>query len=315
MDKHSKIYVAGHRGMVGSAVVRSLRADGFDRIIVRTRKELDLTDQSAVRDFFKVEKPDFVVVAAARVGGIHANHTYPAEFIAENLGIAYNTISEAYNHAVQRLLFLGSTCIYPKEAEQPIREKSLLTGPLEPTNEAYAIAKIAGFKLCQFYRRQYGVCYHSAMPTNLYGPGDNYHPENSHVLPALIRRFHEAKVAKLPEVVVWGSGKPLREFLHADDAAAGILHLLKLENPPDWVNLGCGSDISIAELAHLVKGVVGYEGGIAFDTSKPDGVLRKLTDISQISATGWKPQVSLEEGVARAYRSYLEEHASGSLRK
>lgn len=315
MDKHSKIYVAGHRGMVGSAVVRSLRADGFDHIIVRTRKELDLTDQSAVRAFFKAEKPDVVVVAAARVGGIHANNTYPAEFISENLSTAYNTISEAYNHAVQRLLFLGSTCIYPKEAKQPIREESLLTGPLEPTNEAYAVAKIAGLKLCQFYRRQYGVCYHSAMPTNLYGPGDNYHPENSHVLPALIRRFHEAKVAELPEVVVWGSGKPLREFLYADDAAAGILHLLKLENPPDWVNLGCGSDISIAELAHLVKGVVGYEGNIAFDASKQDGVLRKLTDISKISATGWKPQVSLEEGIAMAYRAFLDEHASGLLRK
>jgi GDP-L-fucose synthase len=315
MDKVSKIYVAGHRGMVGSAVVRALRADGFDHLVVRTRKELDLTDQAAVRGFFATERPDVVVVAAARVGGIHANDTYPADFISENLGIAYNAIAEAYNHGVQRLLFLGSTCIYPKLVEQPIKEDSLLAGPLEETNEAYAIAKIAGLKLCQFYRRQYGVCYHSAMPTNLYGPGDNYHPENAHVLPALIRRFHEAKVAALPEVVVWGSGKPLREFLYADDAAAGIVHLLKLENPLDWVNLGCGSDISIADLAHLIKDIVGYEGKIAFDASRPDGVLRKKTDISKISATGWEPKVSLEQGIAMAYRSFLDEHASGSLRK
>jgi GDP-L-fucose synthase len=315
MDKVSKIYVAGHRGMVGSAVVRALRADGFDHLVVRTRKELDLTDQAAVRGFFATERPDVVVVAAARVGGIHANDTYPADFISENLGIAYNAIAEAYNHGVQRLLFLGSTCIYPKLVEQPIKEDSLLAGPLEETNEAYAIAKIAGLKLCQFYRRQYGVCYHSAMPTNLYGPGDNYHPENAHVLPALIRRFHEAKVAALPEVVVWGSGKPLREFLYADDAAAGIVHLLKLENPLDWVNLGCGSDISIADLAHLIKDIVGYEGKIAFDASRPDGVSRKQTDISKISATGWEPKVSLEQGIAMAYRSFLDEHASGSLRK
>jgi GDP-L-fucose synthase len=315
MDKVSKIYVAGHRGMVGSAVVRALRADGFDHLVVRTRKELDLTDQAAVRGFFATERPDVVVVAAARVGGIHANDTYPADFISENLGIAYNAIAEAYNHGVQRLLFLGSTCIYPKLVEQPIKEDSLLTGPLEETNEAYAIAKIAGLKLCQFYRRQYGVCYHSAMPTNLYGPGDNYHPENAHVLPALIRRFHEAKVAALPEVVVWGSGKPLREFLYADDAAAGIVHLLKLENPLDWVNLGCGSDISIADLAHLIKDIVGYEGKITFDASRPDGVSRKQTDISKISATGWEPKVSLEQGIAMAYRSFLDEHASGSLRK
>ena len=315
MDKVSKIYVAGHRGMVGSAVVRALRADGFDHLVVRTRKELDLTDQAAVRGFFATERPDVVVVAAARVGGIHANDTYPADFISENLGIAYNAIAEAYNHGVQRLLFLGSTCIYPKLVEQPIKEDSLLTGPLEETNEAYAIAKIAGLKLCQFYRRQYGVCYHSAMPTNLYGPGDNYHPENAHVLPALIRRFHEAKVEALSEVVVWGSGKPLREFLYADDAAAGIVHLLKLENPLDWVNLGCGSDISIADLAHLIKDIVGYEGKIAFDASRPDGVPRKQTDISKISATGWEPKVSLEQGIAMAYRSFLDEHASGSLRK
>ena len=310
MDKDSKIYVAGHRGMVGSAVVRALRADGFDRLVVRTHSELDLTHQAAVRDFFASERPDVVVIASARVGGIHANNTYPAEFISENVGIAYNTISEAYNHRVQRLLFLGSTCIYPKLAKQPIQEDALLTGPLEETNEAYAIAKIAGLKMCQFYRRQYGVCYHSVMPTNLYGPGDNYHPENAHVLPALIRRFYEAKIEALPEVVVWGSGKPLREFLHADDAAAGIVSLLKLDNPPDWVNLGCGSDISIADLAHLIKRIVGYNGKIVFDASRPDGVLRKRTDISKISAIGWKPRISLEQGVAMAYRSFLDEQVS-----
>lgn len=315
MDKDAKIYVAGHGGMIGSAVVRALRADGFDRLIVRTHKELDLTHQATVRDFFAMERPDIVVIAAARVGGIHANNAYPAEFISENLGIAYITITEAYRHKVQRMLFLGSTCIYPKLAEQPIREDALLTGPLEETNEAYAIAKIAGLKLCQFYRRQYGVCYHSAMPTNLYGPGDSYHPENSHVLPALIRRFHEAKREALPQVVVWGSGKPLREFLYADDAAEGILHLLKLENPPDWVNLGCGSDISIGDLAQLIKDIVGYQGEIVFDASRPDGVPRKRTDNAKISATGWQPKVSLEQGIAMAYRSFLDEHARGTLRE
>jgi GDP-L-fucose synthase len=315
MDKDAKIYIAGHRGMVGSAVVRALRADGFNHLVVRTHKELDLTDQAAVRDFFATEEPDVVVVASARVGGIYANDTYPADFISENLGIAYNTISMAYRYHVQRLLFLGSTCIYPKLAEQPIREEALLGGPLEATNEAYAIAKIAGLKLCQFYRRQYGVCYHSVMPTNLYGPGDNYHPENAHVLPALIRRFHEAKVEALSEVVVWGSGKPLREFLHADDAARGIVHLLKLESPPDWVNLGCGSDISIADLAHMIRDIVGYEGKVVFDASRPDGMPRKWIDSSKISATGWAPEVSLEQGVAMAYQSFLDEHAVGSLRE
>lgn len=301
--------------MVGSAVVRALYADGFERVIVRTREELDLTEQSAVRGFFENERPDVVVVASARVGGIHANNTYPADFISDNLGIAYNTISEAYKQGVRRLLFLGSTCIYPKQAEQPIREESLLSGPLEETNEAYAIAKIAGLKLCQFYRRQYNVCYHSAMPTNLYGRGDNYHPENSHVLPALISRFHEAKVNESPKVVVWGSGKPLREFLYSDDAATGIVHLLKLKDPPDWVNLGFGVDISIADLANLVKNVVGYTGKVIFDTSKPDGVLRKKTDITKISSTGWMPKVSLQEGISMAYQTFLDEFASGSLRK
>lgn len=314
MDKTSKIYVAGHSGMVGSAVVRALQDKGMEQILVRTRKELDLTNQAAVCEFYREEQPDAVVVAAARVGGIYANNTYPAEFIAENLAIAQNTIVEAYRYGVRRLLFLGSTCIYPRDAQQPIKEEYLLTGTLEKTNEAYAIAKIAGIKLCEFYRRQYGVCYHSAMPTNLYGQGDNYHPENSHVLPAFIRRFHEAKINETPEVVVWGTGKPLREFLHADDAAAGILHLLELENPPDLANLGCGTDISINDLAHLVKEVVGYKGEIVFDTSKPDGTPRKLTDISIIKETGWEPQISLEKGVAMAYQSFLKELDSGSLR-
>ena len=300
--------------MVGSAMVRALHAEGMEQIIVRTRKELDLTNQAAVRDFYQNEQPDVVVVAAARVGGIYANKTYPAEFIAENLAIAQNAIVEAYKYGVKRLLFLGSTCIYPRLAQQPIKEDYLLTGPLEKTNEAYAIAKIAGVKLCEFYRRQYGVCYHSAMPTNLYGPGDNYHPENSHVLPAFIRRFHEAKVNEMPEVVVWGTGKPRREFLHADDAAAGILHLLMMDNPPDLVNLGCGSDISIKDLAYLVKDVVGYKGKIVFDTSKPDGTPRKQTDITKIREAGWEPQISLEKGVSMAYQSFLQEHDRGSLR-
>ncbi len=314
MNIESKIYVAGHRGMVGSAVVRALQEKGYKNIVTRNRSELDLTDQSAVRAFYKAESTDYAVIAAAKVGGIHANSTYPAEFIYENLAIAQNTIHEAYTAGVKRLLFLGSTCIYPKLAEQPILESSLLTSPLEPTNEAYAIAKIAGLKLCQFYRQQYGVLFHSAMPTNLYGKGDNYHPKNSHVLPALIRRFHEAKEKALPEVMVWGSGKPLREFLHSDDVAEGILHLLKLENPPDWVNLGSGVEISIGDLAQLVAKTVGYKGTLAFDTSKPDGTPRKLTDISLIKNAGWKPKISLEDGVAMAYQDFLIENTEGSLR-
>lgn len=315
MDKNSKIYIAGHRGMVGGAVLRALEARGHTAIITRTRSELDLLDPAAVKAFFEAERPDVALIAAARVGGIHANNTYPAEFMYENLAIAQNTIHAAYTAGVSRLLFLGSTCIYPKLAEQPIREASLLTAPLEPTNEAYAIAKIAGLKLCEFYRRQYGVCYHSAMPTNLYGPGDNYHPENSHVLPALIRRFHAAKQNASPEVAIWGTGTPRREFLHADDAAAGILHLLQLENPPDWVNLGCGEDISIAELAQHVMQTVGYQGEISFDTNKPDGTPRKLTDISKIKATGWSPTIDIEQGIAMAYQSFLAEQAAGTLRQ
>ncbi|MEM7790429.1 MAG: GDP-L-fucose synthase [Verrucomicrobiota bacterium] len=315
MDKDAKIYVAGHRGMVGSAVLRALGERGYTNIITRTRSELDVTNQAAMNAFYEAEKPDVAVIAAAKVGGIHANNTYPAEFMFDNLAIAQNTIDGAYKAGVGRLLFLGSTCIYPKLAPQPIEEDSLLTSALEQTNEAYAIAKIAGLKMCEYYRRQYGVCYHSAMPTNLYGAGDNYHPQNSHVLPALIRRFHEAKENGTPEVAIWGTGKPLREFLHADDAAAGILHLLELEDPPNWVNLGCGTDVSIGELAHLVKKAVGYEGELTFDTSKPDGTPRKLTDISRIKATGWEPRIPIEEGVAMAYQSFLSEMADGTLRE
>ncbi|MEM1223370.1 MAG: GDP-L-fucose synthase [Verrucomicrobiota bacterium] len=274
MDKDAKIYIAGHRGMVGSAVLRALGERGYRNTITRTRSELDVTNQAAMNAFYEAEKPDVAIIAAAKVGGIHANNTYPAEFMFDNLAIAQNTIDGAYRADVGRLLFLGSTCIYPKLAPQPIEEDSLLTSSLEQTNEAYAIAKIAGLKMCEYYRRQYGVCYHSAMPTNLYGAGDNYHPQNSHVLPALIRRFHEAKENGTPEVAIWGTGKPLREFLHADDAAAGIIHLLELEEPPNWVNLGCGTDVSIGELAHLVKKAVGYEGELTFDTSKPDGTPR-----------------------------------------
>ena len=314
MDSNSKIYIAGHRGMVGSAVMRALKASGYNNLVTRTRGELDLTEQAAVRSFYETTKPEVAIIAAARVGGIHANNTYPAEFMFENLAIAQNTIDEAYRAGVKRLLFLGSTCIYPKFAEQPIQESSLLTSALEPTNEAYAIAKIAGLKLCAYYRAQYGVLFHSAMPTNLYGPGDNYHPENSHVLPALIRRFHEAKEQNFAEVSVWGTGTPLREFLYADDAAAGILHLLELENPPDWVNLGCGTDISIGDLAMLVKKVVGFSGKLTFDTSKPDGTPRKLTDISLIQSTGWTPKIAIEQGVKLAYAAYLAELKAGNER-
>jgi GDP-L-fucose synthase len=314
MKRESKIYISGHGGMVGAALMRNLRAAGYENLVTRTRTELDLTDQAAVRDFYTEEKPEVAVIAAARVGGIHANDTYPAEFLYENLAIAQNTIDGAYRAGVRRLLFLGSTCIYPKLAEQPMQETALLTSSLEPTNEAYAIAKIAGLKLCQFYRSQYGVCFHSAMPTNLYGAGDNYHPENSHVLPALIRRFHEAKESGAAEVVVWGSGKPRREFLHADDAAVGMVHLLQLDNPPDWVNLGCGSDISIGELAALVREVVGYSGELSFDSSKPDGTPRKLTDIRLMRSTGWEPAIPIEAGIAKAYASFLEEKEAGRLR-
>ena len=310
-----KLLIFGARGMVGSALVRAANQRGYTDILAPSSRDLDLLNQAATYAYLQEHRPDAVIVAAAKVGGIHANSTYPAEFMLQNLAIAQNTIDGAYKAGVQRLIFLGSTCIYPKFAEQAIKEESLLTSALEPTNEAYAIAKIAGLKMCEYYRRQYGVCYHSAMPTNLYGQGDNYHSQNSHVLPALIRRFHEAKANHTAEVAIWGTGTPLREFLHADDAADGILHLLELENPPEWVNLGCGTDISIGDLARLVRAAVGYEGELTFDTSKPDGTPRKLTDISKIKETGWAPKIPIEQGVAMAYQSFLDEQAAGTLRE
>jgi GDP-L-fucose synthase len=309
-----KIYVSGHRGMVGSAIVRQMRDRGFNNLILRTRDELNLCDNSAVDEFFRNEKPDTVIVAAAKVGGIHANITYPADFIYENLAIALNTIHAAYKSGVSRLLFLGSSCIYPRSAPQPMPEECLLSSALESTNEAYAIAKIASLKLCQYYRKQYGVLFYSAMPTNLYGPGDNYHPENSHVLPALIRRFHEAKEEGQPSVTIWGTGQARREFLHVDDLATGVLHLLQLDDPPDWINIGFGGDVTIIEVAELIKKIVDYNGEINFDPSKPDGTPRKLLDSKQIFATGWQPQISLEEGLAKTYQIFIEEQMAGTLR-
>ena len=314
MNKQQTIYVAGHNGMVGGAVVRRLQQDGFQNLLLRSRSELDLINQSAVNKFFEAQKPDVVVFAAARVGGIHANNTYPAEFIYDNLMMATNAIQAAHQHGTQRFLFLGSTCIYPRMSPQPIAETSLLTSELEPTNEAYAIAKIAGLKLCQYYRQQYGDLFHSAMPTNLYGPGDNYHPDNSHVLPALIRRFHEAKQANADSVTIWGSGSPMREFLHVDDLAAGICHLLTLKNPPDLVNIGSGQEISILNLARLVAETIGFEGQITMDPSKPDGTPRKLSDISRIKATGWTPKIGLSDGLKTAYDSFLNAIQNETLR-
>ena len=314
MNKQQKIYIAGHRGMVGGAVVKRLQEDGAKNLILKSRSELDLTNQAAVNEFFSQEKPDVVVFAAAKVGGIHANNTYPAEFIYDNLMMASNAVHAAHQHGTQRFLFLGSTCIYPRMAPQPIPETSLLTSELEPTNEAYAIAKIAGLKLCQFYRRQYGKLFHSAMPTNLYGPGDNYHPENSHVLPALIRRFHEAKLSNADSVTIWGTGSPMREFLHVEDLAAGICHLLTLEDPPDLVNIGSGQEISILDLARLVAQTVGFSGVIETDPTKPDGTPRKLSDISKIVSTGWSPKIKLSEGLKSAYAAFLESIRDETLR-
>ena len=301
--------------MVGSALLRAAKQRGYTGVLQPSSCDLDLTSQAATYAYLAEHRPDEVIVAAAMVGGIHANNTYPADFMYKNLMIATNAIEGAYQAGVQRLIFLGSTCIYPKFAAQPIKEEFLLTSALEASNEAYAIAKISGLKMCEFYRRQHGVCYHSVMPTNLYGQGDNYHPQNSHVVPALIRRFHEAKRDSLPVVAIWGTGMPQREFLHADDAADGIMHLLQLESPPDWVNLGCGVDISIRDLARLVMKTVGFEGKLTFDASKPDGTPRKLTDISKITATGWAPKIAIEEGVAMAYQSFLDEQAAGTFRE
>ena len=310
----SKIFISGHRGMVGSALVRKAQALGGYEIISATRSELDLCNQAAVFDFLAREKPDTVIIAAAKVGGIHANATYPADFIYENLAIAANLVEGSRLASVPRVLFLGSSCIYPKLAPQPMTEDCLLTSALEPTNEAYAIAKIAGLKLCQHYRAQHGLLYHSAMPTNLYGPGDNYHSENSHVIPALIRRFHEAKERGDESVTIWGTGTPRREFLNVDDLASACFHLLGLDNPPDWVNCGTGTDLTILELAQLVAKTIGFKGQILTDPSKPDGTPRKLLDISKIKSTGWQPVISLEEGMAAAYEDFKSTLTTGNAR-
>jgi len=306
MNRDDKIYVAGHRGLVGSAILRRLRAAGYSNVIVRTSGELNLTDQAAVRKFLAAEKPAYVFLAAAKVGGIHANNTYPADFIRDNLQIEVNVIDAAYQAGVQKLLFLGSSCIYPKFAPQPMPEDCLLTGPLEPTNEWYAIAKIAGIKLCQAYRRQYGFNAISLMPTNLYGPGDNFHLENAHVLPALIRKFYEAKEEGQAEVVVWGTGTPRREFLHVDDLADASLFLMQQYDSEEIINVGVGEDITIRELAELVRETIGFEGDIVYDTSKPDGTPQKLLDVSRLSNMGWRPQISLREGIKTTYQWFLE---------
>ncbi|MFZ9838806.1 MAG: GDP-L-fucose synthase family protein, partial [Opitutaceae bacterium] len=304
-----KLFIAGHQGMVGAALVRRFSGQPGITLCLRSRRELDLTSQAAVEAFYAAERPDVAIIAAAKVGGIHANNTYPADFLFDNLAIAANTIHGAWRAGVRRLLFLGSSCIYPKHAPQPMTEDCLLTSALEPTNEAYAIAKIAGLKLCQYYRRQHGVAFHSAMPTNLYGPGDNYHPQNSHVLPALIRRFHEAREQGRPEVVAWGTGSPRREFLHVDDLADACAFLLGQAEPPDWINVGTGTDVTIRELTELVAEVTGYAGRIVWDATKPDGTPRKLMDVSRLSALGWRARVGLREGVERTYASFREELA------
>lgn len=310
MNPESKIYVAGHRGLAGSAIVRALKRKGYNNLITRTHAELDLTDQPAVQAFFEAEQPTHVILAAAKVGGIHANDTYPAEFIRDNLAIQTNVIHSAWQSGVDKLVFLGSSCIYPKFAEQPMREDSLLTGPLEPTNEWYAIAKIAGIKMCQAYRKQYGFDAISLMPTNLYGPGDNFNLENSHVLPALLRKFHEAKLNHDPQVVMWGTGSPKREFLHVDDLGDAVVHLTEHYSDSDIVNVGVGTDVSIRELAELVKDVVGYEGEIVNDTSKPDGTPRKLMDVSRLSELGWQAKTSLRDGIESTYAWFLANEAN-----
>jgi len=310
-----KLYIAGHQGMVGAALVRRFGQEAGVTLLLRTRREVDLADGPAVAALLAREKPDAMIVAAAKVGGIYANQTYPADFLRDNLAIALNTIDGAYRAGVPRVLFLGSSCIYPKQAPQPMPESCLLTSALEPTNEAYAIAKIAGLKLAQYYRQQYGLKYHSAMPTNLYGPGDNYHAQNSHVLPALIRRFHEAKVAGQPAVGAWGTGTPRREFLHVDDLADACAFLLHQEDPPDWINVGTGVDVTIKELTETVAAAVGYLGRIEWDPTKPDGTPRKLMDVSRLTALGWQAKIRLAEGVAATYQSFLAEKAAGSLRQ
>ena len=314
MNQNDKIYIAGHKGLVGSAIVRQLDKLGFSNLLMRTHKELDLTNQAQVQNFFKREKPDYVILAAAKVGGIHANNTYPADFIYQNMMIETNIINSSYENKIKRLLFLGSTCIYPKAADTPIREDALLTGVLEPTNEPYALAKIAGIKLCESYNRQYGTDFRSIMPTNLYGINDNFHPENSHVVPALIRRFHEAKVNNSREVVVWGTGNAMREFLYVDDMADASLFIIGLDKKAyqvntkpmlSHINVGSGKDVSIREVAHTIKDLVGFNGKIIFDSTKPDGAPRKLIDTSRLSNMGWKYTTELKEGIKQTYSWYL----------
>ena len=313
MNLEDKVYIAGHKGLVGSAIVRALKQKGFTQLIYKTSKELDLRKQAAVEDFFAEEKPKYVFLAAGKVGGIVANNTYRADFLYDNLLIVANIVHAAYNNNVNKLLFLGSSCIYPKMATQPIKEEYLLTGALEHTNEPYAIAKIAGIKLCENYREQYGANYISLMPTNLFGINDNYHPENSHVLPALIRRFHEAKVDGLKEVSIWGSGNPRREFLYSDDLADACIFLMENYNEKEIVNIGCGEDISIKELAELIKEVTNYQGNIVFDTTKPDGTPRKLLDVSKIHTLGWHHKTALKGGIEKAYQDFLTKRQLSSV--
>jgi GDP-L-fucose synthase len=317
MDINDKVYIAGHRGLVGSAIVRQLESRGFTNLLMRAHKELDLTNQAQVQTFFKQEKPDYVILAAAKVGGIHANNTYPADFIYQNMIIEANVINSAYENKVKRLLFLGSTCIYPKLIEQPMREDALLTGVLESTNEPYALAKIAGIKLCESYNRQHGTDFRSVMPTNLYGINDNFHPENSHVIPALMQRFHQAKINNDEEVVVWGTGNAMREFLYVDDMAEASLFILELDEQTyqantktmlSHINVGTGKDVTIKEMAETMKEVVGFKGNLTFDPTKPDGSLRKLIDVSRLSNMGWKYSIDLECGLKKTYKWYLTGH-------
>jgi GDP-L-fucose synthase len=314
MNKSSRIYVAGHRGMVGSAILRNLKRNGCENLVLASSTELDLRNPEAVNNFFSIERPEYVFLAAAKVGGIHANSTYPADFLYENLMIEANVIHAAYRYDVTKLLFLGSSCIYPKFAEQPIREESLLSGYLEPTNEAYAIAKIAGIKLCQAYHKQYGCRFISAMPTNMYGFGDNYHPENSHVLPALLRRFHEAKETAAAEIKIWGSGKPLREFMFSDDLADACVFLMKEYEDPQLINVGTGEEVSILELAEIIKEITGCQSRIDFDTTKPDGTPRKLMDSSRLHALGFRHKTSLKEGIKLTYQDFLTKISDYTLK-
>lgn len=311
MDKNALVYVAGHRGLVGGGICRALRRAGYENLLIRTHAELDLCDQTTVRAFFAKYRPGYVILAAAKVGGIYANATYPAEFIYRNLQIQNNVIDSAYRNGAKKLLFLGSSCIYPKLCPQPIKEEYLLTGPLESTNDAYALAKIAGIKMCQAYRKQYGFDAISAMPTNLYGPGDNYHPENSHVIPAMIRRFHEAKLAGAAKVTIWGTGKALREFLHVDDMAEACVFLLENYSDFEHVNVGCQKECTIMDVARLIAGIVGFEGAIDTDPSKPDGTPRKLMDSSKLFTMGWRPKFSLEDGLRNAYKDFSHNHNRG----